>query len=458
MEPEPEFFLTLILHHGGKFVKDVKNGLEYVGGEIDVWEGLDVDTMCLWTPFDLCKEHGYVRFDNIWWHNPDFDLEKGLRPLAEDLDIRQMCNIGKVRDWEMHIYFEHPIDTPEISQKEPNDASIDEDLRKIVDDIVRMTMAPHFVEDDGSEDIEVVHESADQINVQETESDSGVGGIEVEGAVGEENTTTNHENFTEFEGAAGANMGEDDGGKETSDEDRSYEASEESSGDDYESASDSPYRPPLFQSDDEYEEESAVPRRMKRVGSNVASSGRQRRQADNDGSGGSGGTGGSLDGGVGENMAAGEEHATTGLGDNNIIVVSAAEGDPATKGAAAPAVGAKPATNDDQATEINLSQSSPLSQGIQDYEIQPSQHVAPQTVNEMPNLELPAQSVVRPPPVRPSGMVMPTASRIPVRAPIHTCPPPSTPPAARLGSPASMPPPTKGVSQDTFEAGSRGLQ
>ncbi|KAJ1404927.1 hypothetical protein SESBI_26222 [Sesbania bispinosa] len=244
MEPEPEFFMTLILHHGGKFVKDEKQGLEYVGGEIDVWEGVDVDTMCLWTPFDLCKKHGYVRFHNIWWHNPDFDLEKGLRPLAEDLDVRQMCNIGMVRDWEMHIYFEHPIDTPKISQKAPNEATIDE--------IVRMTMAPHCLKDDGSEDTEAMHKFVDQINVEETER---------------------------------ANMGEDDGGKDTSDEDRSYEASEESSGDDYESPSDSPYSPPLFQSDDEYKEESYVPRRMKRVGSNVASSSRQRRQADNDGSG-----------------------------------------------------------------------------------------------------------------------------------------------------------------------------
>ncbi|KAJ1380489.1 Ricin B-like lectin [Sesbania bispinosa] len=192
----------IILHHGGKFLRDDKNVLEYVGGEIDVWEGLDVDTMCLWTPSDMCKEHGYVRFDNIWWHNPDFKLEKGLRPLAEDLDVRQMCNIGMA----------------------PNDATIDEDLRRTVDDILRMTMAPHFVEDDASEDTEVVQQIDDQSN-------------------------------------------------------------------------------------DEDEEDSVVPRRKKRVGENVGSSSRQRRQV---GSSGSDGSGGSLDGGVGENMAAGEEDAAAG--------------------------------------------------------------------------------------------------------------------------------------------------
>ncbi|KAJ1393600.1 hypothetical protein SESBI_34784 [Sesbania bispinosa] len=495
MEREPEFFLTLILHHGGKFLRDDKNVLEYVGGEIDVWEGLDVDTMCLWTPSDLCKEHGYVRFDSIWWHNPDFNLEKGLRPLAEDLDVRKMCNIGMVRDWEMHIYFEHPIDTPKISQKAPSDAAIDEDLRRTVDDILRMTMAPDFVEDDASEDTEVVLQIADQSHVEETENEFRDNGIEVdgsaeegaecdgaagadlidtnaedtadfEGVIGADNIDTNAEKITECDGAAGvdntvaedeelndaevaagADMGEDDRGKGSSEEDRTYEASEESSGDDYESASDSLYRPSTLQCDDEEEEDSVVPRKKKRVGEDVGSSSRQRRQV---GGSGSDGSGGSLDGGVGENMVAGEEHAA-----------DVAKGDPPTEGAAAPAAGAEPVANDHQATEINLSQSTPLSQGIQDIEIEPivndipSHNAATQTVNVMQNVQLPPQTVVRPPPVRPSGLNF--FCNI-FRPPMHTIPPPIAPPASRPGSPSSMPPPTTRVSEDTFQAASRGVQ
>ncbi|KAJ1423258.1 hypothetical protein SESBI_12460 [Sesbania bispinosa] len=426
--------------------------------------------MCLWTPSDLGKEHGYVRFDSIWWHNPDFNLEKGLRPLAEDLDVRQMCNIGMVRDWEMHIYFEHPIDTPKISQKAPNDATIDEDLRRTVDDILRMTMTPDFVEDDASEDTEVVLQIADQSHVDEAENEFRDSGIEVdgsaeegaecdgaagadlidtnaediadfEGVVGADNIDTNAEKITECDGAAGvdntvaedeelndaevaagADMGEDDRGKGSSEEDRTYEASEESSGE------------------------------------NMAA-------------------------GEEEDAAAGEEHTADGEEANSDEKV--AEGDPPTEGAAA---GAEPMANDHQATEINLSQSAPLSQGIQDIEIEPivndipSHNAATQTVNVMQNL--PPQTVVRPPPVRPSGLVMPTASRIPgvgllrrsmprfnppartssatssvsLRPPMHTIPPPIAPPASRPGSPPSMPPPTTGVSEDTFQAPSRGVQ
>ncbi|KAJ1439838.1 hypothetical protein SESBI_02060 [Sesbania bispinosa] len=482
MEREPEFFLTLILHHGGKFLRDDKNVLEYVGGEIDVWEGLDVDTMCLWTPSDLCKEHGYVRFDSIWWHNPDFNLEKGLRPLAEDLDVRQMCNIGMVRDWEMHIYFEHPIDTPKISQKAPNDATIDEDLHKTVDDILRMTMAPDFVEDDASEDTEVVLQIADQSHVEETENEFRDSGIEVdgsaeegfecdgaagadlidtnaediaylEGVVGADNIDTNAEKITECDGAAGGltwvRMIEGRAVVKRTEHMKHQRRAL--------------YRPSTLQCDDDDGEDSVVPRRKKRVGEDVGSSSRQRRQV------GGSGSGGSLDGGVGENMAAGEEedaaageeHAT-----DDIIVAPVAEGDPPTEGAAALAAGAEPVAIDHQATEINLSQSDPLSQGIRDIEIEPivndipSHNAATQTVNVMQNVQLPPQTVVRPPPVRPSGLVMPTASRIPVslRPPMHTIPPPIAPPASRPGSPPSMPPPTTGVSEDTFQVASRGVQ
>ncbi|KAJ1439578.1 hypothetical protein SESBI_02524 [Sesbania bispinosa] len=94
-----------------------------------------------------------------------------------------------------------------------------------------------------------------------------------------------------------------------------------------------------------------------------------------------------------------------------------------------------------------------------------------------------AQSVVRPPLVKPSGMVMPVASLIPsisllrrskpifnppttissttrsvsIREPIHTTPPTSRP-VARSGNPTSMPPHTGGVSEDTFQAASGGVQ
>ena len=55
--------------------------LQYNGGEIDVWGGFDPNFLITWTVEDLCKEHGYVRFHNIYWHVVELGLEEGLRPL-----------------------------------------------------------------------------------------------------------------------------------------------------------------------------------------------------------------------------------------------------------------------------------------------------------------------------------------------------------------------------------------
>ncbi|KAJ1426785.1 tonB family domain protein [Sesbania bispinosa] len=111
----------------------------------------------------------------------------------------------------MHVYFEYPIDNPKIGQNPPNGAINDEDLCRIVDEIVRMTVEAHYLE-------------------------------------GADNDICEHLGDGDNEGRKVTV--EDDRGNGCSDEDKPYEALEDSLGDDYESASDSPYRPPLFESDD----------------------------------------------------------------------------------------------------------------------------------------------------------------------------------------------------------------
>ena len=49
----------------GHFVRE-DGRLQYNGGEIDVWDGFDLDFLTTWIVKDLCKQQGYVRFDNIY--------------------------------------------------------------------------------------------------------------------------------------------------------------------------------------------------------------------------------------------------------------------------------------------------------------------------------------------------------------------------------------------------------
>ncbi|KAJ1388191.1 hypothetical protein SESBI_39295 [Sesbania bispinosa] len=110
MEPN---IITLILHHRGSFVRE-KGELNYVGGEFCVWEGLDVDTVNLFTVEKLCKEHYYRRFEKIFWPKPGRDLDLGLRELVKDAHVVEMCNAGRENNGEVEIYFLHPVDLPFI--------------------------------------------------------------------------------------------------------------------------------------------------------------------------------------------------------------------------------------------------------------------------------------------------------------------------------------------------------
>ncbi|KAJ1407708.1 hypothetical protein SESBI_24184 [Sesbania bispinosa] len=88
MEPN---MITLILHHRGSFVREMGE-LKYVEGEFCVWEGLDVDTMNLFTVETLCKEHYYCRFEKIFWLKPGRDLDLGLRELVKDAHVMEMSD------------------------------------------------------------------------------------------------------------------------------------------------------------------------------------------------------------------------------------------------------------------------------------------------------------------------------------------------------------------------------
>ncbi|KAJ1385987.1 hypothetical protein SESBI_41188 [Sesbania bispinosa] len=113
--------ITLILHHRGSFVREMGE-VKYVGGEFCIWEGLDVDTVNLFTVETLCKDHYYRRFEKILWLKPGRDLGVGLRELVKDKHVMEMCNAGMENNGEVEIFFIHPVDLPFIVVDENEDS------------------------------------------------------------------------------------------------------------------------------------------------------------------------------------------------------------------------------------------------------------------------------------------------------------------------------------------------
>ncbi|KAJ1433263.1 hypothetical protein SESBI_06206, partial [Sesbania bispinosa] len=103
--------ITLILHHGGKLLRNEQRVLEYVGGEVDVWEDLECDILNRFVIIDLCKLHKYHDIQHCYWLYPERDLDLGLREIRKDhdSDIVDMCLASKHNNGEIEIFFEHPI-------------------------------------------------------------------------------------------------------------------------------------------------------------------------------------------------------------------------------------------------------------------------------------------------------------------------------------------------------------
>ncbi|KAJ1406200.1 hypothetical protein SESBI_25268 [Sesbania bispinosa] len=104
-------FITLILHHGGKLLRNEQRVLEYVGGEVDVWEELECDLLNRFLIIDLCKLHKYHDIQHCYWLYPEIDLDLGLREIRKDhdSDIVDLCLASKHNNGEIEVFFEHPV-------------------------------------------------------------------------------------------------------------------------------------------------------------------------------------------------------------------------------------------------------------------------------------------------------------------------------------------------------------
>lgn len=62
---------TLIWHHSGQFITHDDGNLEYVGGELRVWEGVETDYINKFVLEDYAKacKH-YFRIEHIWFKVP----------------------------------------------------------------------------------------------------------------------------------------------------------------------------------------------------------------------------------------------------------------------------------------------------------------------------------------------------------------------------------------------------
>ncbi|GAU51118.1 hypothetical protein TSUD_281380 [Trifolium subterraneum] len=125
---------TMILHHGGYFQRYGNGNMEYVGGDFFVWKDYDCDNVNKMILKNKLKSVGkYNTIGNIWWLIPNMG---GYVELLEDDDIHDMCTTSIRHNYEVHIYAEHVVDEPIITDEVAEKGEGDDNLKEVEDDNV----------------------------------------------------------------------------------------------------------------------------------------------------------------------------------------------------------------------------------------------------------------------------------------------------------------------------------
>ncbi|KAJ1412038.1 hypothetical protein SESBI_20677 [Sesbania bispinosa] len=133
----------------GKFVRNEQNVLDYVGGEVDVWDELDCDLLNRFLIIDLCKLHKYHDIQHCFWLYPECNLEHPIIPdecvvfsksvvvdetaegeeaVEEDEDIPAEVVVGEADEEDEDVHTD--VEADEEDEDVQTDVEVDEGLEK----------------------------------------------------------------------------------------------------------------------------------------------------------------------------------------------------------------------------------------------------------------------------------------------------------------------------------------
>ncbi|PKI74480.1 hypothetical protein CRG98_005100 [Punica granatum] len=102
-------YYTVVFHHGGVLVS--RPQMEYIGGQIDSWDYVDIDRTSIpfveWRFEELYGDN--AKYKTVYWLDPGLKVKDGLRPFENDTDVRMLYFVvhEKAQNREIHFYFEH---------------------------------------------------------------------------------------------------------------------------------------------------------------------------------------------------------------------------------------------------------------------------------------------------------------------------------------------------------------
>ena len=101
---------TLYVHHGGNFSENIE---DYVGGDVGIVDGCDLDKWSKVEIESICKEFGYTCVSTLWSTIPGEDDQEGsmFHLIKDDKDAMFMTTLVGGHG-HIHVYVQHPVHDP----------------------------------------------------------------------------------------------------------------------------------------------------------------------------------------------------------------------------------------------------------------------------------------------------------------------------------------------------------
>ncbi|RYR79404.1 hypothetical protein Ahy_A01g004218 [Arachis hypogaea] len=91
--------------------------MSYNGGEISELPDIDTDTLDVFFIRDYHKKIGYDKISQTRWLVPNRPLQTGLRAIADDKELMEMCYLAQQNKGVIHVYYEHGVSEPVYIEK-----------------------------------------------------------------------------------------------------------------------------------------------------------------------------------------------------------------------------------------------------------------------------------------------------------------------------------------------------
>ncbi|QHO54799.1 uncharacterized protein [Arachis hypogaea] len=132
-----DVFVVPVFYHGGNFVRESNGSLIYKNRKVEKFPEMDLDFVNFGDLITLFKGLGYQSYKTVYWYDPRSpDIESGLHILTRDAGINAMRE-NKMKNTEtdeFYLYFDHPVDEPEIVEDVGKQSNSPDDGEILVDD------------------------------------------------------------------------------------------------------------------------------------------------------------------------------------------------------------------------------------------------------------------------------------------------------------------------------------